>query len=171
MVIPYMLQQRRLADLDVEMQQLQGEVAKLEQQAKEVKELDRKRIDLKAKLTVIEDLKRKRVGPVRIMEDLSSSTPEKLWLLDFNDVAGNATITGMALDNQTIAEFMRHLQQSKYFYDVDLVETSQAEQQRPGSASANAGLKKFIVKARLDYLGAGGKSQAPAPAGEAKKPS
>ena len=31
----------------------------------------------------------------------------------------------MALDNETIAGFMRRLQSSQYFYGVDLVETSQ----------------------------------------------
>jgi hypothetical protein len=54
---------------------------------------------------------------------------------------------------------MRRLQGSKYFYDVDLVETSQSEL---GATGSNSGMvfKKFIVKTRLDYLGAGGKAQA-----------
>jgi type IV pilus assembly protein PilN len=167
MLIPFMLQGRKIARLDGEMDQLQAEVAKLETQTKEVKELDKKRADLKAKLKIIEDLKLKRVGPVRILEDLGTAAPEKLWLVDFADVAGAATITGMALDNQTIAEFMRSLQGSKYFYEVDLVETSQSEPARslvPNVLPSGAAFKKFIVKARLDYLGMGGKQAAPSPA-------
>lgn len=167
MVIPYMMQRRRLAHLDLEIEQLRSEVTKLEMQAKEVKDLDKKRLDLKAKLKVIEDLKKRRVGPVRILEDLGTAAPEKLWLLEFTDAAGGATITGMALDNQTIAEFMRHLQQSRYFVDVDLVEAAQSESQKPGAPSGVSGFKKFIVKARLDYSGTGGKAPAPTP--EAKK--
>ncbi|HVM94913.1 MAG TPA: PilN domain-containing protein [Candidatus Acidoferrales bacterium] len=170
MIIPFMLQGRRMSRLDSEMDDLQAQVAKLESQAKEVKDLDKKRTDLKAKLKIIDDLKRKRVGPVRILEDLGSASPEKLWLVEFSDIGGNATITGMALDNQTIAEFMRSLQSSKYFYDVDLVETAQTESvhaavpanPQPGGGSS---FKKFIVKARLDYLGMDGKQAAPAPAG------
>jgi hypothetical protein len=67
----------------------------------------------------------------------------------------------VALDNQTIAVFMRQLQASKYFFEVDLVETSQSEPLR-GVANNNAvgGFKKFTIKARLDYLGAGGKVEA-----------
>ncbi|MBI3782586.1 MAG: PilN domain-containing protein [Deltaproteobacteria bacterium] len=167
MVIPFMLQSRRMSHLDAEMDDLQAQVAKLESQAKEVKDLDKKRTDLKAKLKIIDDLKRKRVGPVRILEDLGSATPEKLWLVEFTDVAGNATITGMALDNQTIAEFMRSLQGSKYFFDVDLVETSQTDSGRapiPNAPGQGASFKKFIVKARLDYLGMDGKQTAPTPA-------
>lgn len=177
MLIPYLLQGRKLGAIEDEMGRLQAEVAKLELQSKEVKDLDKKREDLQAKLEVIDQLKQKRVGPVRVLEDLSSSTPEKLWLVDFTEVVSNATITGMALDNQTIAEFMRQLQQSKYFFEVDLVETSQSEAPRVGRgaaapAAAAPGFKKFIVKARLDYLGTGGKSLAtpvPTPGDEKKK--
>jgi type IV pilus assembly protein PilN len=157
MIIPYILQAHKLSGLDQGINQLQAEISKLEQQTREVRDLDKKRNELQAKLKVIEDLKQKRIGPVRILEDLSAATPEKLWLVEFSDVNGAATITGMALDNQTIAVFMRQLQNSKYFFEVDLVETSQTEPLRGGGGGGGASFKKFIIKARLDYLGAGGK--------------
>jgi hypothetical protein len=55
---------------------------------------------------------------------------------------------------------MRALQGSPYFFDVDLVETSQSEPVR-GALGSDTGMifKKFIVKAQLDYLGKGGKAQ------------
>ena len=100
---------------------------------------------------------------MRILEDLSSSAPDKLWLVDFSDINAQATITGMALDNQTIATFMRNLQGSKYFYEVDLVETSQSEPIRSilvptdlselaeGVLEPAIGLAKFF-EARLVFL-------------------
>lgn len=158
MVIPYVLQGRRLGELNRDIEQLQTEISTYNAQAREVRDLERKRIELNAKLQVIEDLKHRRVGPVRVLEDLGGATPQKLWLVNFTEVGAQATITGMGLDNQTIAMFMRQLQTSKYFYDVDLVETAQSEPQRgaPGS-DTTAAFKKFIIKAKLDYLGAGGK--------------
>lgn len=166
MVVPFVLQGLEMSRLEREIEALNAEVVKLNQQAREVRELDHRRADLKAKLKVIDDLKRKRVGPAHMLDDLSIAAPEKLWLIDFTDVSGAATITGMALDNQTIADFMRQLQGSPYFYEVDLVETSQSEPAR-GSIEAQLGMvfKKFIIKARLDYTGGDGKVQAPA-AGE-----
>jgi len=165
MVVPFVLQGRQLANLESEMQQLNGEVAKLNEQTREVRDLDKKRLELNAKLKIIDELKQKRIGPVRMLEDLSGAAPEKLWLVEFNDIGGNATITGMALDNQTIATFMRHLQASKYFYDVDLEKSSQSPgDPLRGQAAGDTGVafKKFIVKAHLDYLGTGGKAQAEA---------
>ena len=158
MLVPYLMQGRKLSALDREIAQLNSDIAKLNAQAVEVRELERKRAELQAKLKVIDDLKQKRVGPVHILEDLGGATPEKLWLVDSTEVGGQATITGIALDNQTIAEFMRRLQSSKYFFEVDLVETSQNDVGGPGS-NLVMGFKKFIVKARVDYLGTGGKAQ------------
>jgi type IV pilus assembly protein PilN len=168
MIVPYAIQGRKLGAIDEDLTQLRADISKLNEQAREVRDLEKKHVELQAKLKVIDDLKQKRVGPVRILEDLSTATPEKLWLLAFSDVSGQATITGMAMDNQTIATFMRQLQGSKYFFEVDLVETSQSEPARgaPGS-EVNLGFKRFIIKAKLDYLGAGGKGTpaAGAPAG------
>jgi type IV pilus assembly protein PilN len=174
MVVPFVLQGLEMSRLQSEIEGLNAEVAKLNQQAREVRDLDRRRADLKAKLKVIDDLKKRRVGPAHMLDDLSAATPEKLWLVDFADVNGQATVTGMALDNQTIAEFMRQLQSSRYFYEVDLVETSQSEPAR-GTVEAQLGMvfKKFIIKARVDYTGAGGKVQptpAPSPGRAAPSP-
>jgi len=159
MVVPYVLQGRHITQLDREITDLSAEIERYNAQTREVRDLEKKRSELQAKLKVIEDLKQKRVGPVRMLEDLSTATPQKLWLVSFSETNGQATITGMALDNQTIAGFMRSLQISPYFYEVDLVETSQSEPLRVGANSSMI-FKKFIVKAQLDYLGKGGKAQA-----------
>jgi type IV pilus assembly protein PilN len=158
MLTPYLMQSRTLGALDREINRLNSDIAKLNAQAVEVRDLEKKRGELQAKLKVIDDLKQKRVGPVHILEDLGAATPDKLWLVDSTEAGGQATITGMALDNQTIAEFMRRLQSSKYFFEVDLVETSQSDIGKPGSSNV-IGVKKFIVRARVDYLGTGGKPQ------------
>lgn len=161
MVVPYVLQGRRIAQLDQDIGELTAEIEKYNAQTREVRDLEKKKSELLAKLKVIEELKRKRVGPVRMLEDLSTATPQKLWLVSFSETNGQATITGMALDNQTIASFMRSLQTSPYFFDVDLVETSQSEPVRNLGGDTSMIFKKFIVKAQLDYLGRGGKPQAP----------
>lgn len=154
LALPYSFQARKLAQLDSEIESLRQELARLDQQTREVKDLDRKRAELQAKLRVIEDLKKRRSGPARVLSDLADATPEKLWLTQFTEGTGAANIEGLAMDNQTIAEFMRRLQQSPYFYDVDLVETSQASIQSGTSpAPVSSSFKKFIVKAHVDYLG------------------
>lgn len=173
MVVPFAMQGRQLTALDARTEDLRKEVQQLDVQVREVREIDRLKKELRAKLDIIEDLNRKRIGPARALEDLSAATPDNLWLIDFAENKGQATLTGMALDNETIARFMRQLQDSKYFYRIDLVETSRSA---PPGAAAPAGpgaeppaFTRFIIKAGVDYFGRDGKPT-DAPAGAVKEP-
>ena len=116
----------------------------LDTQVKDVKDLEGKKKALDAKLKVIADLGKKRVGPVGVMTNLGKATPDRVWLTEFNETGGNATITGQAVDNQIVAEFLRNLSASRYFPTVDLVETNQDQ-------IGENKLRKFIVKAVIDY--------------------
>ena len=64
---------------------------------------------------------------------------------------------GLSVAASVPTEFMRRLQGSKYFYEVDLVETSQSDAGGPGNTGF--GFKKFTIRTRVDYLGMGGKAQ------------
>lgn len=175
MLVPYLIQGRRIASLDRDMETVKAEIERYNDQVAEVKDLDRLKIELKTKLRIIEDLNDKRVGPARVLGDLSIATPDNLWLVDFNEGAGSVTLTGMALDNETIARFMRDLQTSNYFHAVDLVETSRTSQlPQLRGVTPNMAFTRFIVKAQVDYFGRGGRPAADLelPAnGKAKEPS
>ena len=169
MIIPFLIQGRTLASLDAQIDELNREVQQFNTQVREVHELDHLKKEVQAKLNVIEDLNRKRVGPSRVLDDLSGATPENLWLIDFTENVGQATLTGLALDNETIARFMRQLQTSPYFYAVDLVETSRTTPQAPPAAKPGTTTEQppsfthFSIKASIDYFGRHGKPPEPPP--------
>ncbi len=143
----------RMVPVRAEYEQLQADLKTLDAKTTELSTLERSRKELDAKLKTIETLQQKKVGPAKVLADLSDSAPDQVWLLEFTEDQGAATITGFAFDNQTIATFMRKLSESHYFSDVDLQETTQAT--KDGSQ-----LKRFVVKARLSYTG---KPLSPAP--------
>ena len=160
MVLPFLYQGRQLSTLDGELQDMDKQIQRYNAQVKEVQELDRLKKDLQSKLRIIAELDEKRVGPARVLTDLSRATPEKLWLLSFEEKDSGATFTGLALDNETIARFMRQLHSSSYFHSVDLVETTRTSRQtraRKGAPEATMEFTRFIVKARIDYFGRDGK--------------
>ncbi len=140
----YLFQSYRRSSFETELADLKREIETLNVQVKEVGDLEKKISDLKSKLQVIEDLNKKKVGPVRVMESLSSATPGRLWLTEFKESSGNLSLNGAAADNQTIADFLRALARSVYFKDVDLIESSQDEKNRPP-------VKKFSVKGQVLY--------------------
>lgn len=168
MVLPYMLQAHQLSTLERETSAVQEEIKHFDERVKEVRDLDKLKVELQTKLRIIDDLNNKRVGPARVLGDLSVATPDNLWLVDFKETANAATITGLALDNQTIALFMRQLQSSPYFHGVDLVETTQSSPARGVSTGNAPAFKRFIISAGIDYFGRGGRPAEPV--GDAAKP-
>ena len=170
MVVPFIIQGRRLAALDAQIDELNREIQQFNAQVKEVHDLDRLKKEVEAKLRVIQDLNSKRRGPSRVLDDLSSATPDNLWLIDFNEAAGQATVIGMALDNETIARFMRQLQDSPYFFGVDLVETSRTNPQPATAGEAPVSFTRFIIKSGIDYLGRHGKPPEPPPGADKAQP-
>jgi type IV pilus assembly protein PilN len=163
MVVPFIIQGRRLAALDAQIDQLNREIQQFNAQVREVHDLDRLKKEVEAKLQVIQDLNSKRRGPSRVFDDLSNATPDNLWLIDFNEANGQATVIGMALDNETIAHFMRQLQDSPYFFGVDLVETSRTNPQPAAAGEQPVSFTRFIIKSGIDYLGRHGKPPEPPP--------
>ena len=136
----------RLNPIIAEHKSLQQQVKALDTKTAELAELDKQKAELGERLKTIAALEDKKVGPVHVLANLADATPDQVWLVEFTENNGAATVTGLALDNQTIATFMRSLAGSTYFTDVDLVETTQVEQE-------GLPLKRFVVRARLSYAG------------------
>ena len=154
MIAPFVSQARRLAALDRQIDHLSSQVRQHNDQLREARQLDRLRVELDTKLDIIRELNRKRDGPAHIRRDLSHATPDHLWLIDFHEQSGTTTLTGMAIDTELIARFMRQLQDSAYFVAVDLVETSRSTATKaPGATAISGALTRFVVEAQLDYGG------------------
>ncbi len=138
-------QSSRLSSLEDEFAQLKKEINILNSKAKGVGDIKKNIRTIKDKLKVIDELSKKKTGPVRVMESLSSAIPEKLWLTEFKESAGNLSLNGRAVDNQTIADFLKALTSSPYFQNVELIETTQVKEKKEGR------LKKFVMRSRLLY--------------------
>ena len=132
------------------------QLARLTDQIKEIEgpyadslRLEQQKQELREKLRVIGQLEARKVGPVRILADLSTATPDKLWLTDFADTSGTLKLTGLGADEQTVADFLRRLGTLPLLRNVDLDETSQVDQD-------GVKLKKFVIRAQIDYGVPGG---------------
>ena len=137
-------QSYQLSQLQTDLTTLRNELQALNVKIKEVGDLQVKIKDLRGKNKIIEDLNRKKSGPVLVMESLSNSTPGSLWLTDLRESGGDVTMNGLAVDNQTIADFLKSIAASKYFNNVELIETTQG-------AGPSASLKKFSIKTGVLY--------------------
>lgn len=93
---------------------------KLEETIGKVKDLKKAKDEIKQKLGVLNKLKEGRMGPVRVMDELSTIIPQRVWITSWQEQAGAVTIMGAGTSNDEVAAFMRALRTSKFFDEVEL---------------------------------------------------
>jgi type IV pilus assembly protein PilN len=100
---------------------------------------------LQDKLNVINSLKKQKSSPSRVLDELSIDKPEKIQLESLKKEGGKLGIEGIALDDETVANFMTNLRKSKVFKNVDLIVSEQIEQSK-------IKLKKFILSCEISLM-------------------
>jgi type IV pilus assembly protein PilN len=106
----------RIARTEAEFAKLQETLAKIEQYQQRKDEIQRK-------LAVIAELEKSRKGPVRVLDEVATRIPDRLWLTSLSMKTGVVELTGYGLDNEIIAAFMTSLEESEFLSGVELVET------------------------------------------------
>ncbi len=109
----------------------QDELNQLRRTLGEVAQYKKLQGELEGKLDVLAKLQSARSGPVRLLDELSSALPERLWLTSFRETGGSITISGVGLDERTVAELMRNLERSPFYSNVELrviEQTTQGDQ-------------------------------------------
>jgi type IV pilus assembly protein PilN len=140
----YLYQSAQLSNLSNELPAIRKEVEVLNGKVKELGNLEAKIKELKSKHKVIEDLRGQKTGPTLIMDSLAAAIPSSLWLIELKQSGASLIINGLAMDNQSVAEFIRSLSRSGHFKDVELVETTQADPK-------TGPYKKFSIQSAISY--------------------
>ena len=122
---------------------LEAEIAIYKPEEQRVEGFKKKKSELEDKIDVIRGLDRARSGPVRIFDELSKNTPDRLWLTSISTAGVAITVEGDSLDTGVVADFLRSLNGSDYFKDVDL------ERSSPGPEVEGVRLVHFIITAAL----------------------
>ena len=109
---------------DTQIAAAQREVDELAQVLQEVEEYKAKKAKLEHKINIINDLKRKQWGPVRIMDQVSNALPELLWLDGLTLRQNNLELRGQAFNTNQIAAFIENLGKVPEFQEPRLRDTS-----------------------------------------------
>ena len=97
---------------------------------------------LTEKLGVINSLKKQKSISAKILDEVSVQKPEKLHLEVLKKDGSKVGIEGIALDDETVANFMTNLRKTNLFKSVDLVVSEQIEQSK-------IKLKKFTLSCEI----------------------
>ncbi len=110
-------------DIDTAERRIQGLQAQLKQyepQKAELEQFKQKKTEIEQKLAAIDRLERSRSGPVRMMDELATHVPERVWLTGLRTQNGSVELDGMSLDNELVAALLTRLEASPFFRQVEL---------------------------------------------------
>jgi type IV pilus assembly protein PilN len=113
-----------LATREQKVRRTKEEIAQLERIIGEVKNIKGQQAELKDKLAVLDKLRAGRQGPVRMLDELATITPRKLWLKRMDEKGGSVIFEGVAATIEDVSAFMAALRRSPFFSAVELRKTT-----------------------------------------------
>jgi type IV pilus assembly protein PilN len=122
----------------------ESELADLKKKIGEIDNLKKLQAEVQKKLDILNQLRKEKTGPAIRLARLSDIVPEKMWLTRYQESGTSVSISGLAYSEELIADFMRSIQTSNEFSNVEL---QVSEQQEVGGIK----LKKFDISCALKF--------------------
>ena len=112
-------------NLQKENDKMQAERQQYTKILNEIKQLEVDKKILLTRIDVIKQLKQSSSLTVHILDEVANFTPpNRMWLTKLQQTSGDLKLSGMALDNQTVAKYMDDLATSSYIKNVNLASAS-----------------------------------------------
>ncbi len=86
----------------------------------QVDALEAKRATFQKKVDLIERLKAEQTGPVHMLDEISKSLPDFVWLTAMDQTGATVKFTGESSGLTSVADFIAALERSGWFPNVDL---------------------------------------------------
>ena len=162
----YWTLQNESARVDNEIVMKTAEAARLQSLLTEVQKFEAQRTQLQQRVQLIEQLRSGQSVPVQLLDHVSKSLPDMLWLTDMNQEGGSVTIQGRSTTLIALSDFVANLGNGGFLKKpIDIV-NSVVENNRSGTTQV-AELINFTVKAEL---ASAGRAAGAGPAGKATPP-
>jgi type IV pilus assembly protein PilN len=160
-------QYRQKKDLQQRIKYVQQELKELQKKVGEVEKYKEAKRELETKLEIIERLEKGKMLVVQLLDGVGETIPDRMWLDQLGLKGNNLSMEGYAIDNETIAAFMKKLERSESFRTVELVLTEKKEVE--GVGMKHFSLVAALAPTKTDEQGPGVKDEATGGKQEAKK--
>jgi type IV pilus assembly protein PilN len=114
-------------------QRLEQEIARLDNQIKEIRNLRLRKERLLARMAAIDDLQRARPEAVYLFDQLVAVMPEGVYLTEFTQNGRNLLFKGMAESSTRVSALMRNIDDSPYLGNPVLQVVQSGQSQRGGA--------------------------------------
>ena len=141
----FMSLRQRSAQLDQDIASAEAETVKLRPVLAQVQKFEARKAQLTQRVTLIEQLRRGQSAPVHVIDEISKSMPDRLWLTDLKQVGSDFTISGFAASLPSLSDFVANLEATKWFKrPVEILDSQVQSDPKAGD------LVKFSIKGALN---------------------
>jgi type IV pilus assembly protein PilN len=135
---------------------LKTQIAVLDQRIGRIKELEKMKADLLARMNVIQELQRSRPESVHLMDELVRTLPDGVYLNSFKQRGRDLDMAGVAQSNARVSDYMRSIDASDWLTAPRLVQIKTTEKNRTRVANFNLRGKQKIHKPQDEKAGQNG---------------
>ena len=136
---------QRSAQLDQDIAKAEAETIQLRSVLAQVQKFEARKAQLTQRVTLIEQLRRGQSAPVHVIDEISKSMPDRLWLTEVKQVGSDFTISGFAASLPSLSDFVANLEATKWFKrPVEILDSQVQSDPKAGD------LVKFSIKGALN---------------------
>ncbi|CAD7771994.1 MAG: Fimbrial assembly protein (PilN) [Candidatus Methanoperedenaceae archaeon GB50] len=137
----------KISTLKKELQSAQIELAKYKDIQKKLTDLKKQKEIIEQKIKVVSVLEKERKKAIEVLNALTANfLVNKMWFEELTLEGNQLSVKGIALGNETVAEFMERLKKIPYFQVVELIKTEKKK-------IAELNLTKFTLKCNIRIIG------------------
>jgi type IV pilus assembly protein PilN len=141
----FMSLRQRSAQIDQDIAKAEAETVKLRSVLAEVQKFEARKAQLTQRVTLIEQLRRGQSAPVHVLDEISKSLPDRVWLSEMKQVGSDFTISGFAASLPSLSDFVANLEATKWFKrPVEIIDSQVQTDPKAGD------LVKFSIRGALN---------------------
>ena len=113
-------------------QYLNTEISSLDKKIARIKDLEKTKAALLARMDIIQQLQHSRPQSVHLMDQLVYTMPDGVYLNKISQVGNALTLSGIAQSNARVSAYMRNIDASEWMSKpkLDVIETKDGDQRR-----------------------------------------
>ena len=111
---------------------LDQQIAELDKKIAKIKDLEKTKTALLARMDIIQELQHSRPQSVHLMDQLVYTLPDGVYLDKINQKGDALTLSGMAQSNARVSAYMRNIDSSEWMTQpkLDVIETKEDDRRR-----------------------------------------
>jgi type IV pilus assembly protein PilN len=109
-----------------------------------VQKFEARKAQLQQRVTLIEQLRKGQAVPVHVLDEISKSLPDRLWLSELSQTGTELNVSGFTDQMTSVSDFIANLEATQWFKrPVEIVDSQMADSGRGGDVI------RFQLKAQL----------------------